>query len=43
MVEEQIVSADYLLLACLKYMSEDDVEGMLEANELSDILEGNED
>ena len=31
---EQGLSADALLLACLKYMSHDDVRGMLEANEL---------
>jgi hypothetical protein len=36
LVEEGIVSAEYLLLACLKYMSTDDVEDMLDANELSD-------
>jgi hypothetical protein len=29
------VSADYLLLACLKYMSHDDVRDMLDCNELS--------
>ena len=36
MVEEGRVSADHLLLCCLKYMSDDDVEGMLDANELTD-------
>jgi hypothetical protein len=36
LVEEGIVSAEYLLMACLKYMSTDDVEDMLDANELSD-------
>jgi hypothetical protein len=36
LVEEGIVSAEYLLTACLKYMSTDDVEDMLDANELSD-------
>lgn len=35
LVEEGLVSADTLLLACLKYMSCDDVRGMLDANELS--------
>jgi len=34
MVEEDRVSSDYLLMACLKYMSEDDVRDMLEANEM---------
>ena len=36
LVEEGIVSADHLLLCCLKAMSEDDVEWTLDANELSD-------
>lgn len=36
MVEDGLVSADYLLLCCLKFMSHDDVEEMLDANELSD-------
>ena len=36
MVEEGRVSADHLLLCCLKYMSNDDVDGMLDANELTD-------
>lgn len=35
LVENQIVSADHLLLCCLKYMSTDDVRDMLDANELS--------
>jgi len=35
MVEEGLVSADYMMTACLKYMSHDDVRGMLDANELS--------
>ena len=36
MVEEGRVSADHLLLCCLKWMSEDDAEEMLDANELSE-------
>ena len=36
LVEEGIVSAEYLLTACLKYMSTDDVEDMLDCNELSE-------
>ena len=36
MVEEGRVSADHLLLCCLKYMSNDDVYDMLDANELTD-------
>lgn len=44
MVEDGLVSAEYLLLACLKYMSHDDVDGMLDANELSDrFIEDEED
>ena len=35
LVENGLVSADNLLLATLKYMSHDDVRGMLDANELS--------
>ena len=36
LVEEGLVSAEHLLLCCLKAMSEDDVEWMLDANELSE-------
>lgn len=36
LVDNGIVAADDMLLACLKYMSTDDVEDMLDANELSD-------
>lgn len=36
MVDEGIISAEHLALCCLKYMSHDDVEDMLDANELSD-------
>ena len=36
LVEEGVVSAEYLLTACLKYMSIDDVEDMLDCNELSE-------
>lgn len=32
---EQGFDADHLLLCALKYMSHDDVRGMLDANELS--------
>lgn len=35
LVEEGLVSADHLLLCCLKAMSNDDVAWMLDANELS--------
>lgn len=44
LVENGIVSAEYLLTACLKYMSTDDVEDMLDANELSErFMEDDED
>jgi len=36
LVEEGVVTADYLLLAALKYMSTDNVADMLDANELSE-------
>jgi hypothetical protein len=35
LVEQGLVSADHMLLCALKYMSHDDVRGMLDANELS--------
>jgi hypothetical protein len=39
-----MVSAENMLTMCLKYMSTDDVEDMLDANELSDrFLEEEED
>ena len=36
LVEEGVVTADYMLLAALKYMSTDDVADMLDCNELSE-------
>lgn len=36
LVEDGYVSADDLLVMALKYMSTDDVEDMLDANELSE-------
>ncbi len=36
LVEDGYVSAESMLTMCLKYMSTDDVEDMLDANELSD-------
>ena len=36
LVENGIVSAESMLMACLKYMSTDDVEDMLDSNELSE-------
>ena len=47
LVENGYVSADDMLVMALKYMSTDDVEDMLDANELSerfveDMLDANE-
>ena len=36
LVENGVVSAEDMLVMALKYMSNDDVEDMLDANELSD-------
>ena len=36
MIEEGSVSADNAVLMCVKYMSADDVEDMLDANQLSE-------
>ena len=36
LVEDGIVGAEEMLLMCLKYMSNDDVEDMLDVNELSE-------
>ena len=36
MVEEGRVTADHLLLCCLKYVSNDDVHDMLDCNELTE-------
>lgn len=32
MVEEGLLDKDMVIMACVKYMSEDDVRGMMEAN-----------
>ena len=34
LVEEHMVDRNYMLLACLKYMSQDDVKEMLRINEI---------
>jgi hypothetical protein len=39
LVEEGLVSAEAMLTMALKYMSTDDVEDMLDANELSERFE----
>ena len=45
MVEEGRITADHLLLCCLKYMSNDDVYDMLDCNELTErfLNDGEED
>jgi len=41
LIEEGIVSAEDMVTMCVKYMSVDDVEDMLDCNELSDrFMEG---
>ncbi len=39
LVEDGMVSAEDMLTMCLKYMSTDDVEDMLDTNELSERFE----
>lgn len=34
MIEEGLIHKDDVILACLKYMSEDDVHDMMHANEM---------
>ena len=34
MIENEEISRDTVIMACLKYMSEDDVADMMEANEM---------
>lgn len=43
LIEQGLVSADYLILAMLKYMSHDEVRDMLDANELSPRFDEDED
>ncbi len=43
LVENQLSSADHLLLCCLKYMSTDDVRDMLDSNELSPRFDEDDD
>ena len=35
LVDNELVTADNMIIACLKYMSHDDVRDMLDCNELS--------
>lgn len=41
LVEDGLLDRDTVIMACVKYMSEDDVKDMMEANEF--ILEEDED
>ena len=41
MVEEGMLDRDYLIMACLKYMSEDDVADMAHHNEIELFPEEN--
>jgi len=43
LVEDGMVSAEDMLTMCLKYMSTDDVEDMLDTNELSERFTQEED
>lgn len=42
MIEEGLVSEEYVITTCLKYMSEDDVKDMMEANEIPTVDEEEE-
>ena len=42
-VEEGLLDRDAVILACVKYMSEDDVADMCRVNEFFDIEEDEED
>jgi hypothetical protein len=43
LLEEGMLDKDQVILACLKYMSEDDVEDMCECNEFFEVEEDEED
>tara|TARA_R100000808_G_scaffold5051_8_gene15651 strand:+ start:2893 stop:3051 length:159 start_codon:yes stop_codon:yes gene_type:complete len=34
MIDEGLISNEYVVICCLKYMSENDVQDMMECNEL---------
>ena len=42
MVEEGMLDRDTVIMACVKYMSEDDVRDMMETNEFIEIDEDEE-
>lgn len=39
MIENGLVSEEFVITMCLKYMSEDDVKDMMEANEILSEVE----
>ena len=43
MIEDGLISKDYVITACLKYMSEDDVKDMMEYNEMLEEYEESSD
>ena len=43
MVEEGLLDKDMVIMACVNYMSEDDVRGMMEANEMVEEEDEDED
>jgi hypothetical protein len=43
MVEDGLLDKDMVIMACMKYMSEDDVKGMMEANEMIEEEDEDED
>jgi hypothetical protein len=42
MIEEGLLSKDMVIMACVKYMSEDDVKDMMESNEMLEVEDGDE-
>jgi hypothetical protein len=42
MIEEGLVDKDYVIMACVKYMSEDDVKDMMHCNDILDEEEEDE-
>lgn len=42
MIEEGVLNKDTVIMACIKYMSEDDVKDMMECNEFVDEEEEEE-
>jgi len=42
MIEEGLLNKDTVIMACVKYMSEDDVKDMMECNEFVDYMNEDE-